>query len=126
VVAMQREAAPLDPRLGWQLSRLRDAVLARLLLGPASLHRLALDLERLYMEDVVEAPPLLMDIVEEVRLYKRLGLVQEGPSGALYLDESLVPPEARERLEELAARMANALGAWSTPGAEEAGLAVEA
>lgn len=114
---MQHTVAP-DPRTAWQLTKLRDAILARLLLGPASLHRLALDLEHLYNRDAVEAPPLLLDIAEEIRLYKNLGLVEEGPSGNLYLNQDRVPADKLEELEALAARMAEHLEAWPAPPTE--------
>jgi len=113
----------LDPRVGHQLSVLRDAVVARLLLGPVSLHGLVLDLERLYMGDVLEAPPALVDVAEEVGLLKRLGVVVEGSGGLLYLDEERLPGDVRERVEALAARMAEALGAWAVPGAGEGQVA---
>jgi len=116
----------LDPRVGYELSLLRDAVVARLLLGPVSLHGLLLDLERLYMADVVGAAPLLVDVVEEVGLLRRLGLVVEGSGGLLYLDESKLPGDVLDRVAGLASRMAEALGAWTVPGSVEGAQAVEA
>jgi len=113
----------LDPRVGHQLSVLRDAVVARLLLGPVTLQGLVLDLERLYALDVVDAAPVLVDVVEEVRLLRRLGVVVEGSGGLLYLDEERLPGDVRERVEALAARIAEALGAWAVPGAGEGEVA---
>ncbi len=107
-------------RLGWELGELRYAILARIAAGPVTLQQLISDLMRLHEEDVITAYPSLVDVVEEVRLYRELGLVEEGGSGRLYLNHRLLPGEVAERVWELAERIAESLGAPAPAASEEA------
>ena len=99
----------VDPRAAAQLGELRYAILARLAAAPATLHRLLLDLEKLNALD--EAPaPSLVDVVLETRLYEELGILHEGETGELYLDQEKLPPEVAEKIQALARRYAALLG----------------
>ncbi len=97
---------------------LRFYVLGRLLLGPASVNTVYEDLRRLAWEGLLPAEPTLAEVVDEVSLFEGLGLLRR-VDGVLVLVEELLPEEARSRVEEAAALIAERLGTWTLPAAAE-------
>ncbi|ALL00389.1 hypothetical protein Pyrde_0339 [Pyrodictium delaneyi] len=90
---------------------LRLNILARLAVEPATLHKLLDDLR--YLEETGLQPPgyTLRDVLTELRLYRRAGIVYEDLATAkLYADLSILRPETRSTIYKLAATIAEVLG----------------
>jgi len=90
---------------------LRLNILARLAVEPATLHKLLDDL--CYLEKAGLQPPgyTLRDVLTELRLYRRAGIVYEDLATAkLYADLSILRPETRSTIYKLAATIAEVLG----------------
>ncbi len=81
-------------------SDLRYAVLAKLASSPMTLHRLYEDLVSAAEHGLLPEYPTLMDVAELVGLYKRLGLVEEGASGVLYVVVERIPNSVKPILDE--------------------------
>ncbi len=81
-------------------SDLRYAILARLTSSPTTLHRLYEDLVSAAEHGLLPEYPTLMDVAELVGLYKRLGLVEEGASGVLYVVAERMPNSVKPILDE--------------------------
>jgi hypothetical protein len=93
----------MEARYWQQLARLADglryAILARLLHSPVSLHRLYLDMLEAADRGALPAYPTLAEVVDEIRLYTRLGLVAEGGSGLLYINTEKLSTRDRALVE---------------------------
>jgi hypothetical protein len=90
-------------------SELRYAILGRLLAAPATLPVLLRDLRRAAELGVIPGGFTVADVVGEVKLYTRLGLVAEA-DGLLWAVREALPEPLRGRVERLAVEFARVLG----------------
>lgn len=84
---------------------LRYAVLARLVTSPTTLHRLYEDLVSAAEHGLLPEYPTLMDVVELIGFYKRLGLVEEGASGVLYVVVDKIPSSVKPIIDEWGSKL---------------------
>jgi hypothetical protein len=96
------------------MSELRYAILGRLLAGPATLPVLLRDLHRAAEEGIIPGGFTIADVVSEVKLYIKLGLIAE-TDGVIWAVREAIPNTIRGKIERLSLGFTRILGVQGVP-----------
>jgi len=86
-------------------SKLSYIILARLYVSPLTLPALYREILSYSEDGLLPADPTIIEVANEVALFKKLGVINEGSRGLLYLNHDRLEPLVRRRIEEYARRL---------------------